>query len=81
MQQGKIAHGCPINQRFSIWTGGAITPVYMLEVKITCIETGVCGNTEMADGIIRDVGGFYTLTIFMPSTSTKSHSTTDPSKD
>ena len=35
MQQSKIALGRPINQRFSIWTGGAIAPVYMLAVKIT----------------------------------------------
>ena len=41
MQQGKIALGRPINQRFSKWTGGAITPIYMLVVKITCVETGV----------------------------------------
>ena len=41
MQQSKIALGRPINQRFSIWTGGAIAAVYMLAVKITCVETGV----------------------------------------
>ena len=41
MQQVKIALGRPINQRFSIWTGGALAPVYMLAVKITCVETGV----------------------------------------
>ena len=41
MQQVKIALARPINQRFSIWTGGAITPVYMLAVKATCVETGV----------------------------------------
>ena len=41
MQQGEIALGRPINQRFSIWTGGAIAPVHLLAVKITCVETGV----------------------------------------
>ena len=41
MQQNKIALGRPINQSFSIWTGGDIAPVYMLAVKITCAETGV----------------------------------------
>ena len=41
MQQNKIALGRPINQRFSIWNGGAIAPVYMLAVEITCLETGV----------------------------------------
>ena len=35
MQQSKTALGCSFNQRFSIWTGGAIAPVYMLAVKIT----------------------------------------------
>ena len=54
MQLGKIVLGRPINQRFSIWTGGVITPVYTLAVKISYVETGVW---EHWDGIIRDVGG------------------------
>ena len=33
MQQSKIALGRLINQRFFIWTGGAIVPVYMLGVN------------------------------------------------
>ena len=53
MQQSKIALDRTINQRFSIWTGGAIAPVYMLTVKITCVETGVW---EHWNGYIHHVG-------------------------
>ena len=77
MQHVKIALGHPINQRFSVWTGDAIAPVYMLAVKITCVETGVWEHWDASD-VIRDVGGLWTLTIFTPSSSTQSHSTTDP---
>ena len=41
MQQSKVALDRPINQRFSIRTGGAIVPVYVLALKITCVETEV----------------------------------------
>ena len=55
VKESEVALGGPVSQAFSIWTGRIITTA-RLAVKITSVETKV-GNTGMAVGVSREVGG------------------------
>jgi len=57
MQQSKVVGYCPGVQALTIRRCFVVTPVDVLAVEVTNVQTLGCGNISMAVGVNRECGG------------------------